>query len=225
MSGLSRIKHLEKTLAIKGDHQSLRAMDMIKREMNAEKGFIRKGSGEDYYYHCIDVAQYILNILPGIDNDTITAALLHDIMEDVEGYTKEMLAELFNDNVAEIVDGLTKSPGVDYKTDHQAMAQYVDRIASNASMSIVKTADRVHNFRTLDGMTSKHRHHQVDNTLKYYIPLFKTSRNNYPRYAGFFIIAQNIIEPIAREIKRNLEMEDIKNAEIERLTQLLNKGG
>lgn len=75
---------------------AIKALDLVREEMCVEKGF-KRDNGTDYYNHCVDVANTLISF--GIkDEDVICAALLHDIIEDVEGYREITIAKMFNPN-------------------------------------------------------------------------------------------------------------------------------
>ena len=94
------------------DSNAIRALDLITRTMNVDNGF-KRDDGSDYYTHCVDVANTLLSY--GIKNeDVICAALLHDIIEDVEGYKEVTLEKLFNANIARLVSLVTKEHDKDY---------------------------------------------------------------------------------------------------------------
>lgn len=194
--------HLERELSTLNFQHSLKALDLVVDEMSAEKGFVRH-NGIPYYEHLIAVAQLLSNF--GFKDDNILAiALLHDILEDVEGYTQKLLEREFNAEIAEAVFLVTKKPNIDYKNNSEEMKNYLRLISDNRIASLVKTADRIHNFFTLQYSSLKHRQNQVDNTLIYFIPFFKTCRHKYVRDEHFYYHAKTFIEPLAFEIKRYL---------------------
>lgn len=219
-------KLLEQKLSVLGYTNSLKALDLVVYEMSAEKGFSRH-NGEDYFEHLIEVTNLLLNHGYREEN-LLTSALLHDIVEDVEGYTIKMVEKGFGKEVSETVGLVTKTPGIDYKSDDNEMVKYLQNIYLSRYASLVKTADRIHNFITLGGSSVKHRQGQVNNTLNHFIPFFKACRQNYVRDASFFYEAKMIIEPIALEIGKNnqqiLSLEDKvskQNQEIGRLKELI----
>jgi (p)ppGpp synthase/HD superfamily hydrolase len=204
----SRVRHLELNLRHLGHRNALRAFDFVVAEMCTEKGFSRH-SGAHYYYHCVDVAQDLLN------NDItyepcITAALLHDAEEDIKGVTNKMIAEMFGEEVAIYVGLLTKNQKLDYKI-HENMVEYLKGVSKYVWTSLIKTADRKHNFSTLREATFEKRMRQAIETETYYIPAFKDWRNKYPRYSAYFFGAKTAIEPHLWAIKDY-------QAEIDRLT-------
>ncbi|MGX1195793.1 HD domain-containing protein [Metabacillus sp. SLBN-84] len=213
----SRVVHLEHQLATLGFDGALKAFDLILSEMNAENGF-KRHDGFHYYYHLVDVAQILLNF--GIkDEDIITAALLHDFIEDVEWATYEYVHDQFNNRVADIVLLLTKKPGVDYKTDLDEMHRYLTGIAGRYESALIKTADRIHNFGSMRNSSRNHRIKQVKETRDFYMPFFKDCRNRYVRYSSFFFFAKTTIEPILFEIQHGIETTDRLEIELEERDQ------
>lgn len=213
----SRVTHLEQQLSILDYHNALTAFDLVLAEMNAEKGF-KRHDGHHYYYHLVDVAQILLNF--GIkDEDIITAALLHDFIEDVEWANYEYVQDMFGTRVADIVLKLTKKPGVDYKVDLAEMKRYLDTIADSYEAALIKAADRIHNFSSMRNSSRTHREKQVRETFDFYIPFFKECRNRYVRYSNFFFFAKTTVEPTLFEIERGLELTRKYEAEIAELTR------
>lgn len=212
----SRVRHLEQTLSILGYSNALRAMDWMIQEMCAEKGFVRH-SGAHYYYHLIDTTQDIINLNKGIvSEDVITACLLHDAVEDIPGVTARMLESMFNSNVATIVNLVTKKPELDYKIE-EVMQNYMAEILKNIGASLVKTADRKHNFSTLLDATPEKQYKQAVETETFFIPFFKECRKIYPRYAHYFFSAKTILEPYCTTMKEKHAM----HLQIKRLEERL----
>lgn len=128
------------------------------------------------------------------DEHILTAALLHDLVEDVPEYTISFIRSEFGEAVATIVELVTKDPKLDYSIPEN-IKQYLDRIAKHAGAALVKTADRMHNFGTLRAATLEKKKRTVIETETFYIPFFKECRREYPRYANFFFQAKTGIEP------------------------------
>lgn len=168
------------------------------------------------------MAQKLINA--GVrEEDIITAALLHDLVEDVlneEGkpiYSIDDVTILFNENVAHMVELLTKKPNVDYKKDKNELQRYLDRISENVGASLIKCADRQNNLGSLLDATAEKRLRTALETEEYYLPFFKKCRNLYPWYAAFFFDAKTTIEPHLWAIKEHSkEVQELKN-EIHRL--------
>lgn len=207
LSKYSRALHLERALVALGHTKALKALDFVADKMSIENGFQRH-DGTDYYLHLIDVAQDLINHNIK-DEDIVTAALLHDAIEDIEGVTKLYLELEYGNDVAEMVDLVTKEPGVNYHTDTMKMTSYLLAISRNPGAALVKTADRVHNFSSMRAATSDdHKRKQVKNTEEAFLPFFKSCRNTYPRYAHYFYAAKYFIEPTMFAIKEYLEVVD-----------------
>ena len=177
---------------------ALKALDLVCETMNKENGF-RRDDGQSYYNHCIIVCLTLLN--HGIYNeDIICAALLHDIVEDVQDYTVKTLEIMFNKEISTMVDLLTKKPGVDYHiTDN--LKSYLDGIESNVGTVLIKTADRMHNMLTLKNKSLASKYKKSIETEKFYMPRFKSWRKMFPRYEDLFLDARNSIEPLIFELK------------------------
>ena len=192
--------------------KAIKALDLVREEMCVEKGF-RRDNGTDYYNHCIDVANTLISFEIK-DEDVICAALLHDIIEDVEGYRRVTIAKMFNDNVARLVMLVTKEEGVDYKQP-EAMKKYLSAIVNDMNAAAIKTADRMHNMMTLEEKTFEARYRKALETKTYYLPFFKQCRYMYPRYENLFYAARAEIEPLIYHIESFYH-------EIERLQALVN---
>lgn len=167
-----------------------KAFNLVVTEMCKEKGYIRKFDGSDYYTHCLSVAYYF--ILARIyDQDLICAALLHDIIEDVDGYTFEVLEKLFNTRVATIVKILSKQDNINYKIDKN-LNDYLFNISENMDASIIKAADRLHNMLTLEGSSKEYITKKITETENFFIPfinicIIKCDRQDYKVLFIYFL--------------------------------------
>src|SRR6478736_826573 len=137
----------------------------------AHEGQSRK-SGEPYIHHPLSVARIVADL--GLDDVTVAAALLHDSVEDT-GVTLEQVAAQFGDEVAGIVDGVTKLDRVqfDSKAAQQAasMRKMLVAMAKDLRVLMIKLADRLHNMRTLGAMPPDKQARIARETLDVYAPL------------------------------------------------------
>ena len=207
----ARVTQLQKDLMRLGMMDALRALNWMIQIMNANNGYKRK-DGSNYYYHLVDATQDLIN--HGVrDEITITACILHDSIEDIEEVTLDMIREGYGEEVAHTVTLVTKKDDVDYK-DEQGIniTSYLTAILFDVRACLVKTADRKHNFSTLDSTSAKHEARQVAETEKHFIPFFKEARKRYPEYSAYFHSAKTTIVPHLKRIKKAIATEDkLKN--------------
>ena len=131
-----------------------------------------RASGEPYISHPIAVTE----ICAGwkLDTDSLMAALLHDVMED-QDVPKQVLAERFGTDVAEIVDGLSKLDRLEFATKAEQQAESFRKMllamARDVRVILIKLADRLHNMRTLDAVSPDKRRRIARETLEIYSPI------------------------------------------------------
>lgn len=134
----------------------------------------RRKSGEAYIFHPIAVAKIVAQEI-GLDATCIAAALLHDVVEDNEDYTKEDIERLFGKTVARIVDGLTKISSLSKETDVSTQAENFRKMLltlnDDVRVIIIKIADRLHNMQTMDSMRPDKQEKIASETLYIYAPL------------------------------------------------------
>jgi GTP pyrophosphokinase len=135
----------------------------------AHQGQLRK-SGEPYITHPIAVAQILAEL--GIGPTTIAAALLHDTVEDTE-YTLAQLQKDFGDEVASLVDGVTKLDKVKFGEHAQAetVRKMVISMSKDIRVLVIKLADRLHNARTWGFVEPEKAKKKAQETLEIYAPL------------------------------------------------------
>jgi GTP pyrophosphokinase len=138
---------------------------------DSHRGQLRK-SGEAFINHPLGVAHILADL--GMDTTTLEAALLHDVVEDTELSVDDVRGE-FGDEVAAIVDGLTKLDRIEYRSREQAQAENVRKMivamARDIRVLIIKLADRLHNMRTLDSLSPRKQEAKAVETLEIYSPL------------------------------------------------------
>lgn len=219
--GGSRVAFLEQSLRLLKMDMAYKALNLVRREMCKQKGF-KRHNGDHYYYHCVDVTQLLIN--EGVrDEDTITAALLHDIVEDVYGYTYETIKNSFNEEVAKKVAKLTKKPHIDYKEHPEQFEEDLEEMLEDLGVCLIKTADRVHNMATLLDASPEKQLRKALETETYFLPFFKKCRNKYPWHAGFFFDAKTQISHTIARIKHNHAQVTELLEEIEQLKAELSK--
>ena len=184
------------------DSAAMRALNFVIGEMNAEKGYVRY-DGSDYYMHCVDVTNFLISY--GIrDQDTLVAALLHDIIEDVPGHSRESIACLFGERAAGFVTAVSNKPGLDYH-DPEVLRAHLAHIAGDVNTAVIKTADRMHNMYTLFDASIEKRYKKALETEEFFIPFFKDCRKRYPAWEDLFQAAKTQILPQIYEIKAHYE--------------------
>ncbi|MEA3639347.1 MAG: RelA/SpoT family protein [Lamprobacter sp.] len=129
-------------------------------------------SGEPYIYHPIAVARILAEMR--MDYQGLMAAILHDVIEDTPT-AKEHLADTFGDDVAELVDGVSKLTQIDFPSRAEAQAASFRKMmlamTRDIRVILIKLADRLHNMRTLDAMMPAKRRRISRETLEIYAPI------------------------------------------------------
>ena len=135
------------------------------------KNQLRK-SGEPYIIHPLAVAEIVAEI--GLDTDAITAALLHDCLEDTDASFEE-ISRLFGETVANLVEGVTKLTRVQYSTMEEQQMENLRKMFMAMSKDIrvilIKISDRLHNTRTLQYQTPAKQISKSMETMEVYAPL------------------------------------------------------
>ncbi|WP_296561375.1 bifunctional (p)ppGpp synthetase/guanosine-3',5'-bis(diphosphate) 3'-pyrophosphohydrolase [uncultured Acetobacterium sp.] len=129
-------------------------------------------SGEDYVIHPVSVA-YILAEMQ-MDTETIVAAILHDVIEDTI-YSYDYIKEEFNENIADLVEGVTKIGRIGFQSKEESQAENLRKMILAMSKDIrvilIKLVDRLHNMRTLEYMREAKQFEKAKETLDIYAPL------------------------------------------------------
>jgi GTP diphosphokinase / guanosine-3',5'-bis(diphosphate) 3'-diphosphatase len=137
----------------------------------AHEGQLRR-SGEPFITHPVGVAKICVELR--LDEETIAAALLHDVVEDTDIDLQQIRAE-FGAEIAALVDGVTKLTRVQFQTREQAEAEnyrkMVVAMAEDVRVILIKLADRLHNLRTIEYQTKKNQVQKSKEALEVYAPL------------------------------------------------------
>ncbi|MBR6229378.1 MAG: bifunctional (p)ppGpp synthetase/guanosine-3',5'-bis(diphosphate) 3'-pyrophosphohydrolase [Eubacterium sp.] len=164
---------LEKTVSAYHPSSDLelirRAYDLAKDAHKDQK----RRSGEPYLTHPVCVAIILAQLQ--MDKETIVGGLLHDVVEDTE-YTTEQITEMFSEEIALLVDGVTKLTQLNYSADKvEVQAENLRKMflamASDIRVIIIKLADRLHNMRTMQFMPPEKQKEKSRETMDIYSPI------------------------------------------------------
>ncbi len=167
----------------------------------------KRVSGEPYICHPISVAIILAGM--HMDSKGIMAGLLHDVIEDTD-VTREQLARDFGEEVAQLVDGVSKLTQLDSKSRAEAQAQNVRKMVmamvKDLRIIMVKLADRLHNMRTLGVMSPQRRRRIAKETLEIYGPIANRLGMNELRleledlgFASYYPVRYRVLK---REVKK-----------------------
>jgi len=132
----------------------------------------RRKSGEDFIVHPVGVAKICAGMR--LDTETLVAALLHDTVEDTSASLEEVRTR-YGDEVANLVDGVTKLTGITFQSRDEAQAENYRKMmvamASDIRVILIKLADRLHNMRTIAAMPKQKQIDKAKETLEIYGPI------------------------------------------------------
>ena len=132
----------------------------------------KRESGEPYIIHPLNVCMNLTKFKA--DGASLCAGLLHDVVEDTD-YTLDDIRELFNDDVAFLVDGVTKISNLHYNTKDEATNANIRRLINSLNddvrIIIIKLCDRLHNMQTLEFKAPEKRIRSANETLNIFVPL------------------------------------------------------
>lgn len=135
-------------------------------------GSQKRLSGEPFYMHPFNVACILVRL--GMDTESIEAALLHDVVEDTD-VTLDEIRRRFGNDVAELVDGVTKFGKMPQVSQDQQLSENVRKMmiamAKDIRVIIIKLADRLHNMRTIDAQPEQKQRDKSLETLEIYAPI------------------------------------------------------
>ncbi len=171
----TREEHYESMMQAIARYSPAADLEVIQRAYEyadeKHKNQLRK-SGEPYIIHPLAVAEIVAEI--GLDTDAITAALLHDCLEDTDASFEE-ISRMFGETVANLVEGVTKLTRVQYSTMEEQQMENLRKMFMAMSKDIrvilIKIADRLHNTRTLQYQTPAKQISKSMETMEVYAPL------------------------------------------------------
>lgn len=150
-------------------------IELIEKAFNLakekHKGQVRN-SGEEYIIHPVEVSIILASL--EMDDETICAGLMHDVLEDTD-YTKEEMESKFGKEITALVDGVTKLKNLKYKTKEETQIENIRKMvlamANDIRVIIIKLADRLHNMRTLEYKTREKQIYTATETIEIYVPI------------------------------------------------------
>lgn len=179
------------------------AYDLAKEAHRTQK----RQTGERYFEHLRSAALILIDECKINDPNIISAALLHDSIEDSPIFGNKnksyeewkiqsnfRISKIFNEKVAKMVLTLTKPEinETDFKNKEEAHHFYIDNLKkSNPNTVLVKMADRLHNLRTLKDVPVEKQIKQIKETREIYLPIFENIRESYPDEVDYFIRQMN----------------------------------
>lgn len=189
-----------------------------------------RNSGEAYIVHPLEVSIILASL--EMDDATICAGLMHDVLEDTD-YTKEEMEDEFGREIAELVDGVTKLKNLQYKSKEEAqiesMRKMVLAMANDIRVIIIKLADRLHNMRTLEYKNREKQISTAKETLEIYVPLAHRLGINTIKWeledlclryldpVSYYSVAQQIDTKRSKREKQIQEIIDVLSKELEKL--------
>lgn len=186
-------------------------VDLIKKAYlfgeDAHEGQFRK-SGERYFNHPIATAIIVINL--GMDNESVIAALLHDVLEDTN-VTAEEIDKKFGADVRVLVEALTKIAQLPYVSQEEAQAENIRKMvlamSEDIRVIIIKLADRLHNMRTINGHKSEEKKRDIaKETLDVYAPIAHRLGIR-PVKEELEDLAIRVLDPVAyKEIEQSLAL-------------------
>ncbi len=183
-------------------------------------GTQKRASGDPYFSHPIEVAGILTEL--HLDDETIATAILHDTVEDTVA-TPDQIQHLFGDNVARLVDGVTKLSKIEAQTENERAAENLRKfllaMSGDIRVLLVKLADRLHNMRTLHHISKPEKRRRIaKETMDIYAPLAERI-GMYEFMKEMQTLAFQQLEPEAYEsITRRLDQ--LKSGGGDRITKI-----
>ena len=162
---------------------------LITRAYNFAKdhhGDQQRKSGEPYIIHPVQVAYTLADL--GLDDQSICAALLHDVVEDTPVTHQDLINE-FGIEIAEMVDGVTKLSKLNYESIEEAQVENYRKMflamGKDIRVIMIKLSDRLHNMRTLKYLSRDRQIANAKETMELYAPLANRLRNLFSKMGAW----------------------------------------
>jgi len=184
--------------------------------VQAHQGQLRK-SGEDYITHPVAVTQILAEL--GLNDTTLVASLLHDTVEDTP-YSLDQLRNDFGDEIANLVDGVTKLDKLTYgpTAEAETVRKMVIAMSRDIRVLVIKLADRLHNARTWGFVSSDSASRKARETLDIYAPLAHRLGMNAIKWEledlSFAVLEPKKFEEISRLVAERSPSRDALTAEV-----------
>ena len=152
------------------DESRIHSCYMFAREAHGDQ---MRASGEEYICHPLAVAITLARY--NVDEDSIIAGILHDVVEDCRGYTFDIIEKEFGTDIARIVAGVTKITKMHFSTKEEAAAENIRKMilamTTDLRVILVKLADRLHNLHTLSSLSIAKQQRIAHESLEIYAPI------------------------------------------------------
>lgn len=164
-------EYIDKLIELNNEYNKENILKVFEFAKEAHDGQKRK-SGEDFFIHPLEVSLILAEMK--MDEETIISSILHDVVEDTE-ISKEEISEEFSETIALLVDGVTKLGNIHYESKEKQKGENLRKMflamAKDIRVVLIKLADRLHNMRTLEYMSSKKKKEKALETLEIYAPI------------------------------------------------------
>ncbi|CAB4888981.1 unannotated protein [freshwater metagenome] len=217
---MADISLIDPLVGLLKEHYESVDVDLLNRAFviaeKAHEGQMRK-SGEEYITHPVAVSEILAEL--GLNTTTIVAALLHDTVEDTP-YSLDQLRSDFGDEIADLVDGVTKLDKLTYgpTAESETVRKMVIAMSRDIRVLVIKLADRLHNARTWSHVSPESAERKARETLDIYAPLAHRLGMNAIKWEledlSFSVIEPKKFEEISRLVAERNPSRDALTQEV-----------